>query len=185
VGEQRDNSKAGTDTLPVSGHDIWDRVTPILGKTYLAANSPERLAGFCRLVETAYRGGREATGPVREILALVGDRWSTLLLQLLRYGPLRFSIIQRIVSVLQEGGISRRMLTLKLRALERDGLVARAVTPTVPPSVSYQLTEMGADLWRMAAAMVDWIEAHHELIESSRRAFEQHEAVDDQSDDER
>ena len=157
---------------PPESSDLWDSVLPILGPRYLRANSKERLDQFRELLVSASRGGRDATGPVREVLALLGDRWSTLLLQLAHYGPLRFSVLQKIIALLQEGGISRRMLTLKLRALERDGLVIRTVTPSVPPRVTYALTRTGEELWRMAAALVNWLEEHSAGIESARRAFE-------------
>ena len=75
------------------------------------------------------------------ILSRIGDKWTVLVVNLLGQGPKRFSEIKREV-----GGISQRMLTLTLRALERDGLVTRTVHPTVPPSVEYALTELGRSL---------------------------------------
>ena len=65
---------------------------------------------------------------ISEVLARIGDKWTVLVVNLLGSGPKRFSEIKREV-----GGISQRMLTLTLRALERDGLVTRTVHPTVPP----------------------------------------------------
>jgi DNA-binding HxlR family transcriptional regulator len=161
---------------------LWDQVLSILGAKYVHASSLERLDKFKDLIINAARGGKEASGPVREVLALLGDRWSTLLLQLVHYGPLRFSALQKIIAVLQDGGISRRMLSLKLRALERDGLVLRTVSPSVPPRVTYSLTQMGEELWRIAASLVDWIDDHSSKIELARREFEQQEETgeDDQ-----
>jgi DNA-binding HxlR family transcriptional regulator len=153
----------------------WDLVLQILGPKYVQSSSQERLGKFKNLIIGAARGGKEASGPVREVLALLGDRWSTLLLQLVHFGPLRFSVLQKIIAVLQDGGISRRMLSLKLRALERDGLVLRTVKPSVPPSVTYSLTQMGEELWQIAASLVDWIEDHSSKIETARHAFEKHE----------
>src|SRR5262245_36831120 len=78
---------------------------------------------------------------VREVLNRVGDKWSVLLVERLGNGPRRFGDLRRGVE-----GISQRMLTLTLRALERDGLVKRTVFPTVPPSVEYSLTSLGRTL---------------------------------------
>ena len=78
---------------------------------------------------------------VREVLTRVGDKWSVLAIVLLGDGAQRFSELQRAIE-----GISQRMLTLTLRGLERDGLVARTIYPTVPPRVDYALTPLGRTL---------------------------------------
>ena len=70
---------------------------------------------------------------VSSVLALVGDKWSVLVIVLLGDGPKRFNEIKRMI-----GGISQRMLTLTLRGLERDGLVKRTQFPTIPPRVDYE-----------------------------------------------
>ena len=66
------------------------------------------------------------------VLARIGDKWSVLVIILLGEQPLRFNEMRRIID-----GISQRMLTLTLRGLERDGLVTRHLTPTIPPTVDY------------------------------------------------
>src|SRR5436190_23179757 len=76
--------------------------------------------------------------PVSELLARVGDKWSVLVVSLLGGGSLRFSALRRMID-----GISQKMLTTTLRSLERDGFVIRTVFPTTPPSVAYELTELG------------------------------------------
>jgi DNA-binding HxlR family transcriptional regulator len=78
---------------------------------------------------------------VSEVLARVGDKWTVLVVTVLGAGPKRFNEIRRAL-----GSISQRMLTLTLRALERDGLVVRTVFPTVPPKVEYELTKLGHSL---------------------------------------
>jgi len=83
----------------------------------------------------------EECRPVSEILARIGDKWSVLVVNLLGNGPLRFSALRRMID-----GISQKMLTTTLRSLERDGFVTRTVFPTTPPSVAYELTELGRDL---------------------------------------
>src|ERR1700677_3858737 len=69
---------------------------------------------------------------IGDVLARVGDKWSILVVSRLGEGSLRFNELRRSI-----GGISQRMLTLTLRGLERDGLITRTVTPTVPPRVNF------------------------------------------------
>src|SRR5271166_6066465 len=80
------------------------------------------------------QSGCARVGPV---LARLGDKWTVLVVMLLGEEPRRFSEIKRAVD-----GISQRMLTLTLRNQERDGMVTRKVTPTIPPRVDYALTEL-------------------------------------------
>ena len=75
---------------------------------------------------------------VNDILARVGDKWSVRVVMALTEESRRFNELRREIP-----GISQRMLTRTLRGLERDGLVSRAVTPTVPPRVDYALTALG------------------------------------------
>lgn len=109
---------------------------------------------------------------VSAILGRIGDKWSVLIIQRLGEGPRRFNEIKRIV-----GGISQRMLTLTLRNLERDGLVSRTVTPTVPPRVDYALTELGRDLLIPVSALGQWAIAHTPCIEAARARFDASEAA--------
>jgi DNA-binding HxlR family transcriptional regulator len=104
---------------------------------------------------------------VREVLNLVGDKWSLLLIQHLADGPSRFSDLKRTVE-----GISQRMLTLTLRHLERDGLVSRTVYPTVPPRVDYALTPLGRTLRGPVSELASWAEKNREQMQSARDAFD-------------
>jgi DNA-binding HxlR family transcriptional regulator len=104
---------------------------------------------------------------VAAILARIGDKWTILVVGLLGQGPRRFNEIKRLV-----GGISQRMLTLTLKGLERDGLVTRTVTATVPPRVDYALTELGRDLLVPVGALRDWARKHEDCIEAARRRFD-------------
>src|SRR5262245_52349401 len=88
---------------------------------------------------------------VSEVLARVGDKWTVLVVGELGQGPKRFNAIRRGL-----GSISQRMLTLTLRALERDGLVTRTVYPTVPPRVEYALTKLGCSLLEPVSALGLW-----------------------------
>ena len=103
----------------------------------------------------------------REILSRVGDKWSLYIVGRLNRGPMRFMEIKREVD-----GISQRMLTLKLKGLERDGLLTRQVFPTIPPRVDYELTPLGRTLLKPAVALVSWAEKHRPEIESARIRFE-------------
>lgn len=110
---------------------------------------------------------------VSGILQRIGDKWSVLIIQRLGEGPRRFNEIKRII-----GGISQRMLTLTLRNLERDGLVSRTVTPTVPPRVDYALTDLGRDLLIPVSALGQWALQHTPCIEAARARFDASEAAE-------
>jgi DNA-binding HxlR family transcriptional regulator len=110
---------------------------------------------------------------VSAILSRIGDKWSVLIISRLGEGPRRFNEIKRMI-----GGISQRMLTLTLRNLERDGLVSRTVTPTVPPRVDYALTELGRDLLVPISALGAWAIAHQPCILAARAQFDASEAAD-------
>lgn len=104
--------------------------------------------------------GCEKVGPV---LARVGDKWSMFIVMLLGDGPVRFNELKRRVH-----GISQRMLSLTLRNLERDGLVSRTVTPSVPIRVDYALTDLGRSLATPVRALGDWARANHDEIAAAR-----------------
>lgn len=105
--------------------------------------------------------------PVRDVLDRLGDKWSTLILGTLARRPHRFSEVMRAVP-----DISKRMLTQTLRELERDGLVARAVFPTKPPSVEYRLTPLGATILEPLAELVAWADRSHAAITAARATFD-------------
>ncbi|MGI5127327.1 winged helix-turn-helix transcriptional regulator [Pseudonocardia sp. CA-107938] len=96
-----------------------------------------------------------AACPVTEVFRRVGDRWSMLLVIVLGTRPYRYNELHRAIE-----GISQRMLTRTLRGLETDGLVHREVLPTVPPSVEYSLTPLGASLLGPLSGLADWAVEH-------------------------
>jgi DNA-binding HxlR family transcriptional regulator len=104
---------------------------------------------------------------VASVLARVGDKWSVLVIMLLRDGPRRFNELKRMI-----GGISQRMLTLTLRGLERDGLVTRTVFPTVPPRVDYELTDLGRGLSDPVMKLGAWAQQHLPDIDTARKNFD-------------
>lgn len=112
------------------------------------------------------RHGKEAC-PLREVLARVGDKWSVLVVYNLHGGRRRFSELKRAID-----GISQRMLTLTLRNLERDGLVTREVTPTIPPRVDYELTRAGRSLLEPLTALATWAEKNRGAIQKAREKYD-------------
>lgn len=109
----------------------------------------------------------EVARPIREMLDRVGDKWSLLVIGVLREGPMRFGILRDNIA-----GISQRMLTLTLRKLERDGMVDRQAFAEVPPRVEYRLTPMGETLIEPVMGLVRWTLEHHREIESSRESYD-------------
>jgi DNA-binding HxlR family transcriptional regulator len=107
-------------------------------------------------------GGRT----IRAILDRICNKWTLLIVATLEAGTLRFTDLHQ-----QIPGISQRMLTLTLRNLERDGLVARTVYAEVPPRVEYALTPMGASLLPPALALAGWAIEHVPGIEASRARY--------------
>jgi DNA-binding HxlR family transcriptional regulator len=102
--------------------------------------------------------------PSRIALDRIGDRWTALIVGLLEEGPHRFTEIRDAM------GISPKVLTQTLRALERDGLVTRRAYVEIPPRVEYELTPLGLTLREPLAAIRDWAEAHiHEIIDARER----------------
>jgi DNA-binding HxlR family transcriptional regulator len=99
----------------------------------------------------------------RVVLDRIGDRWTVLLVIALADGALRFSQLRAKVE-----GITPKVLTQTLRALERDGLVTRTVFAEVPPRVEYELTELGGDLLAPIDAIRIWAEEHAARIVANR-----------------
>ena len=107
---------------------------------------------------------------VSDILQRVGDKWTVLVVETLGSGPKRFNELRRAL-----GSISQRMLTLTLRALERDGLVLRTVTPSVPPRVDYELTKLGHSLLEPVNSLADWARANTAAMDKARAEFDKSE----------
>jgi DNA-binding HxlR family transcriptional regulator len=104
---------------------------------------------------------------VGEVLARVGDKWTVLVVSTLGERPMRFNELRRAL-----GSISQRMLTLTVRALERDGLVTRTVFATVPPRVDYELTKLGRSLLEPVTALALWARRNRAGIEDARHRFD-------------
>ena len=110
------------------------------------------------------------------IFGLLGDRWTTLILLVLGMGTWRHAELRRVLGRLgAEEKISQRVLTLKLRTLEREGLVMRRVVDSVPPKVSYALTPLGADLRQEAERLIGWVNSRAVAIRAAREVFDRSE----------
>ncbi|MBC2664914.1 helix-turn-helix transcriptional regulator [Novosphingobium flavum] len=117
--------------------------------------------------------GRGRDTPIRSVMALLGDRWTTLILLVLATSEWRHAELRRVLArISAEQAISQRVLTLKLRALERDGFISRRVTADVPPKVSYALTPLGLALHDRARDLIEWIKTRGGEIEAHRAAWD-------------
>jgi DNA-binding HxlR family transcriptional regulator len=105
--------------------------------------------------------------PTRRILDRIGDRWTVLIVGILGQGEARFSELRRSVE-----GISQKMLTQTLRALERDGLVSRTVYPEVPVRVEYALTDAGRTLLEPLRALQAWSIEHLSDVAASQETYD-------------
>jgi DNA-binding HxlR family transcriptional regulator len=109
--------------------------------------------------------------PVHEVLDRVAGKWSILIIVSVARGPIRFTELERSID-----RISRRMLTLTLRNLERDGLLTRTVYPTVPPKVEYALTPIARELYESLLSLTAWADRHRVTITESRQAYDERTA---------
>lgn len=136
---------------------------------------PSLSIGLTALSDAMRTNGYQRDNPVRAIPALIGDRWTTLILLTLAIGTFRHAELLRAISRLSagaEGKISQRILTSKLRVLEYEGLVLRTATDNIPPKVSYGLTEMGKSLVYQIRSLQNWVFEHKSIIEKSRIDFQ-------------
>ncbi|MFV5516891.1 winged helix-turn-helix transcriptional regulator [Acinetobacter gerneri] len=116
--------------------------------------------------------GNDPQSPVRETLNRIGDRWTPLILMTLRSGVMRYSQLLKEMNSMADTPVSQRILTLKLRASERDGFVSRKVIPTIPPQVEYTLTPHGLELSKELEKLIQWIEKSSAYIEHARADFD-------------
>ncbi len=109
--------------------------------------------------------------PSRQLLDRISDKWVALVLAALGGSgaprSMRYSELSR-----QLAGVSQKMLTQTLRSLERDGLVTRTVTPTVPVTVAYQLTDLGLSLQDVMRRIKEWAEANMDEVLANRDEYD-------------
>lgn len=105
---------------------------------------------------------------VNDLIGRVADKWTLIVIEVLvAQGEMRFTNLGR-----QVPGISQKMLTQTLRAMERDGLVTRTIHPVIPPRVDYKLTDLGLSLGDAFCGVWQWAEHNLERIEATRRQFD-------------
>ena len=124
-------------------------------------------AADCEVGRDAFQWDTREDCEVRQILDRIADKWSLLVISLLEVRTMRFGELGREID-----GISKRMLTVTLRNLERDGLIHRTVYAEVPPRVEYRLSPMGCTLLGTIQALVHWTEEHQQQIARAREAFD-------------
>ncbi|MFD5624353.1 winged helix-turn-helix transcriptional regulator [Streptomyces yangpuensis] len=108
--------------------------------------------------------------PTGQLLARISDKWVGLIVSALGEADdrsMRYSDLGRRIP-----GVSQKMLTQTLRSLERDGLVTRHVTPTVPVRVDYRLTDLGSSLGRLLSSVKDWAENHFDEVSAHRDTYD-------------
>ncbi len=104
---------------------------------------------------------------IAPMLSHVGDKWTVLIIMMLRNRPRRFNEIKRHVT-----GISQQMLTRTLKMLERDGMAIRTALPTTPPQVHYELSPLGQSLAVPIHALGQWVTAHLDEIDEARLVYD-------------
>ncbi|KQW16760.1 helix-turn-helix domain-containing protein [Streptomyces sp. Root369] len=110
--------------------------------------------------------------PTRAVLELIASKWTMLVLVALEDGrPMRFAELRRRLD-----GVTPKVLTSTLRALEREGLLTRSVYPTVPPRVEYRLTGLGREVGGLLQSITDWSQANITAIQSARHDFDERAA---------
>jgi len=120
-----------------------------------------------RTISGPCRAWPEESAFIREVLDRIGDKWTVLIISTLGSGPLRYSDLQASIP-----GISQRMLTVTVKALERDGLLTRTAYAEVPPRVEYDLTALGRSLLEAVMTLAGWAADHHEDVAASRHEHE-------------
>jgi DNA-binding HxlR family transcriptional regulator len=105
--------------------------------------------------------------PTNQLLDRISDKWVSLIVAALAAGPMRYSDLGRKIA-----GVSPKMLTQTLRSLERDGILTRTVTPSVPVRVDYELTPLGRSLALLLTAVKDWAETHIEEVHRARERYD-------------
>ncbi|EIZ78821.1 transcriptional regulator, HxlR family protein [Novosphingobium sp. Rr 2-17] len=145
----------------------------------LEGESAERLKQLCAgIFERGADGSVREFAAVRETMTLLGEKWTGLVLYMLSSGPIRYSLLRRLISSTaslggEKQGISERMMTLTLRRLERDGFASRVVLPGPPPRTEYELTPLGKSLHDGHMILVRWAENNRLAIQEARDRYDQ------------
>lgn len=110
----------------------------------------------------------EAACPIAPVVDIVFSRWTTPILWTLHHqGRMRFTELERRI-----GGITAKVLTQRLRQLERDGLVVRTHTPQIPPRVEYEISDLGSSLGPLFHHLTEWAAAHLDGVGAARAEYD-------------
>jgi DNA-binding HxlR family transcriptional regulator len=149
------DSKENTKILQAQPESLPSLHTPLI-----------RQEGASRFIK---RGESSACFYFQEAKKRIGDKWSLLVLFILKDGSLRFNELLRGVE-----GISQKVLSCTLRDLERNGYLSRQVMASTPPGVTYSLTAMGKEFLAVLGTLSAWVEQHWPQIEQCRQQFDSH-----------
>jgi DNA-binding HxlR family transcriptional regulator len=106
--------------------------------------------------------------PIAPVVDIVFSRWTTpILWQLHRHGRQRFNDLRDLVD-----GITAKVLTQRLRQLERDGLITRTTYAEIPPRVEYEITDLGRSLAPVFASLVNWSDEHLDRVFDARTTYD-------------
>ena len=106
--------------------------------------------------------------PTQQILDVISNKWTVIVLYCLAYQPRRYSELQHRIE-----GISQKILTQTLRKLERHGLIQRQVLSEMPANVEYSLTPLGETIIEPLLAIGDWARSNFEAVETARTTYDQ------------
>lgn len=116
----------------------------------------------CKCEYNAFRSGC----PSREVLDIIANKWTVLVLHVINAGVVRYSELQRKIP-----GISQKVLTGVLRELEENGIITRTIYPVVPPKVEYEITQLGRTLVVTLEALQIWAENHIPQVHAAREVY--------------
>ena len=114
----------------------------------------------------------ETCSKIGRFLGRLGDKWSVMVLVALHPRPRRFGELKHELA-----GVSQRMLSLTLKNLERDGLVKRTVTPSIPPRVDYELTDLGRSVYDPVRSLGGWVATNLGTIDAARSRYDADKAT--------
>jgi len=141
------------------------------------AGNSDRNARIADFAVAFASDAQDTLDPVVSIIRCIGDRWSTFILTILECGMFRHTELHRVINFFCDLAgapvISQRVLTQKLRAFERDGIVSRTVRPTVPLRTEYRLTPMGTELIKLIDEVRYWSLAQRGIILEAQRNYDE------------
>lgn len=137
---------------------------PIVKVNLMAISNKDR-----KQIEAVFSGAcsRKKLCPVKDFIATFSDKWSIYtVLQLGQHKKMRFNELRTAIK-----GISQRMLTVTLRALQENGIVIRSLYPEIPTKVEYSLSGLGEDLLKQFLQMAIWTEENYEAMIKARKKY--------------